>query len=213
MRNCRKALRWEFVLGQSALRLVPVTYFYLYDQNVGLLKVDNRAGLCFIAWVWLQICVLVSQDILGPRVFVRKSWVPLAYDYHPILHEDEENTRVLLGSTSSASAPSSPTLSKFEKPPAGAAESKESKYTLVFDCAICMQRVEVPIVPNTSSSSQSVHSSGGAASTAGIGGSAFIWRRNYMITPCKHVFHKNCLEAAMRYRLQCPICREGLPPL
>jgi hypothetical protein len=45
------------------------------------------------------------------------------------------------------------------------------------------------------------------------GGAAFLWRRRYMVTPCRHVFHSKCLEAAMRYRLQCPICREGLPPL
>jgi len=30
-----------------------------------------------------------------------------------------------------------------------------------------------------------------------------------MVTPCRHVFHSNCLEGWMRFRLQCPNCRYG----
>ena len=38
-------------------------------------------------------------------------------------------------------------------------------------------------------------------------------RRLYMVTPCRHIFHTACLEGWMRFRLQCPICREELPPI
>jgi len=204
MRNCRKALLWEFVIGQSILRLGPILYFYVYKHKVVLLKVDWRTSFVFVAWVWVQICILASQEIFGPRTFVPAYLVPPAYDYHPILHEDEESTRVILGS-SSLSSPSRD--SKSETPRTTAAESKDSKFKRLFDCAICMQHVEVPVIPGTSPGDS------GVASASAGGGSAFLWRRNYMITPCRHVFHTKCLEAAMRYRLQCPICREGLPPL
>lgn len=40
MRNCRHALRWDFVAGQSFLRLLPFAYFYGYGQNVLFAAVD-----------------------------------------------------------------------------------------------------------------------------------------------------------------------------
>jgi hypothetical protein len=70
------------------------------------------------------------------------------------------------------------------------------------DCAICMQVLEVPVV-----------GAGEDASTSAGGVAGMLARRLYMVTPCRHVFHSNCLEGWMRFRLQCPICRENLPPL
>ena len=32
-----------------------------------------------------------------------------------------------------------------------------------------------------------------------------------MITPCKHVFHSECLQAWIVVRLECPICKQVLP--
>jgi len=34
----------------------------------------------------------------------------------------------------------------------------------------------------------------------------------HMITPCDHVFHETCLERWMEQKLECPVCRNGLPP-
>lgn len=33
----------------------------------------------------------------------------------------------------------------------------------------------------------------------------------YYKTPCKHVFHSNCLENWMKIKHECPTCRGGLP--
>ena len=78
------------------------------------------------------------------------------------------------------------------------------KIVYVFDCSICAMDIEVPVVP-----------AGADESTmAGIGGTGMVLqRRLYMVTPCRHIFHANCLEGWMRYRLICPNCREALPPL
>jgi len=65
-----------------------------------------------------------------------------------------------------------------------------------------MQVLEVPVV------------GAGEDASANAGGvAAMLARRLYMVTPCRHVFHSTCLEGWMRFRLQCPICRENLPPL
>ncbi|CCK68363.1 ubiquitin-protein ligase TUL1 KNAG_0A07090 [Huiozyma naganishii CBS 8797] len=36
---------------------------------------------------------------------------------------------------------------------------------------------------------------------------------SYMVTPCNHIFHTECLENWMSYKLQCPVCRTPLPPV
>lgn len=192
-RNCRKALNWEFVAGQSLLRLVPFAYFYAYPHNVLFSKQDFFSLALLSIWLWIQVLLLASQEIIGPRWFVKDGWAPPAYDYHPILREDEEGASLPLGtSTLSSSSPDLARRDSITKDP----NQKAGKRT--FDCAICMQDLEVPILE--------AGAEDGAANL-------MLARRAYMVTPCRHIFHSPCLEGWMRYRLQCPNCREDLPPL
>ena len=276
-RNCRKALRWEFVFGRSVLRLFPPAYFYTYANNVLFLTSAPTAFICLSAWVWLQTLILVSMNLIGPRFFVPQGWAPPAYDYHPILHDgDEEGGGSFLpvgfsvlenqnepsstgnkdkqgnkttGNTfnttsiapisdftsTSVTSPSSQLRSSPSdsvKTVVAATESSrqfKNKKKLIYDCAICMQRINVLVntnplhgshhSSNSGSGSGSARSALATAMTATISsttsGSAagILTRRQYMITPCRHIFHTACLEGWMRYRLQCPICRDVLPPL
>ena len=200
MRNCRKALLWKYVIGQSLLRLVPIAYFYGIYDNVLFVDNDRHALLILAGWVWIQVWVLVIQSILGPRIFVKKSWVPPAYDYHPILREDEEGATMPIGFTQATeAAPSAPSSPTSRRP----SVVEKDKGKRVYDCAICMQDIEVPVVPD----------GGGDASSSASSPANILARRAYMVTPCRHIFHTHCLEGWMRYRLACPICRETLPPL
>jgi hypothetical protein len=206
MRNCRKALLWKYVVGQSALRLVPIAYFWGYENNVLFARADLTMLAVMVGWVWIQIVVLVVQDLVGPRLFVPLSWVPPAYDYHPVLREDEEDARMPIGfATASASADEIRSPTSGESPGRTKTEAKDKdkdKGKRIFDCAICMQSIEVPVIP-----------AGGTGGVEGGLGGNWLARRQYMVTPCRHIFHTPCLEASMRYRLSCPICRETLPPL
>ncbi|KAH9829775.1 RING-H2 zinc finger protein domain, partial [Teratosphaeria destructans] len=200
-RNCRHALELEFVLGQSALRLVPFAYFFAYPHNIIFASRDLIALAVLGGWVWIQACVLVSQEILGPRWFVKGSWMPEAYDYHPVLREDEEAGSTMPIGFSEASATSAPSSPSLERRGSTFKDAKEKgKGKRVFDCAICMQDLEVPVIEAGQS----------GAGEGGLGG-GLLGRRGYMVTPCRHIFHTGCLEGWMKYRLQCPICREGLP--
>ncbi|CCD27372.1 ubiquitin-protein ligase TUL1 NDAI_0K01810 [Naumovozyma dairenensis CBS 421] len=69
--------------------------------------------------------------------------------------------------------------------------SKDEPYTV--DCAICMSPVPVYIEEVEGTHKVDIHS--------------------YMVTPCNHIFHTECLENWMGYKLQCPVCRSSLPPL
>jgi len=204
MRNCRKALLWKFIVGQSILRLVPIAYFYVRPNNIFWVQNDRYAFIVLLAWVWIQVWILIIQEMLGPRLFVPVSWVPPAYDYHPVLREDDEDAKMPIGFTE-ATAPNDDNGSMSPTSTRSAAESKDNKGKRVFDCAICMQEIEVHVVSAATGNESS-------ASASNFTGN-LLARRMYMVTPCRHIFHTKCLESAMRYRLQCPICRETLPPL
>ncbi|KAL8712138.1 MAG: hypothetical protein Q9220_003572 [cf. Caloplaca sp. 1 TL-2023] len=151
MRNCRKALQWRFVAGQSLLRVMPFAYFYLYSDNILFVKTDSNWTVALLGWLWFQVCVLVSQELFGPRYFVPKAcdkWIPLAYEYHPILREEDEESgaSMPIGYTQSTnSAPEAATDSSSG--PDTKTSQASQKGSKSFDCAICMQSFEVPVIP------------------------------------------------------------------
>lgn len=205
-RNCRHALNWEFVLGQSVLRLLPFVYLYGYKHNVLFTNIDYYSLAFLGIWVWIQVLLLASQELVGPRWFLpRGDWAPPAYDYHPVLREDEEGDTMPIGfsqATTDTSTPTSPIQERGSTTSRRGSLAKETreKGKRIFDCAICMQDLEVPVIE------------AGAPKDNSLAG-GLLARRMYMVTPCRHIFHSACLEGWLKYRLQCPICREGLPPL
>jgi transmembrane E3 ubiquitin-protein ligase len=212
IRNCRRALSWRFMIGQSILRLIPFAYLYLKDENVLFTTPDRMTFTIFAGWIWLQLWILAFQDFLGPRLLVPKAWTPDAWDYHPVLREDNlEDGGLPIGLVPE---PGSPTVerekdkdlfrssSNSSEDIKDKSKSSKSKSNIrVIDCAICREDLEVPVMR-----------AGENDPTAG-GVVGVFTRRMYMVTPCRHIFHSTCLEGWMRFRLQCPICREELPPL
>lgn len=196
MRGCRRAYKWEFVLGMSLIRLVPMFYLYLFDGNIIFHEVEPIWAMIISGWVWLQICVLVSQEVLGPRFFVPGNLLPSAYDYHPPLSIPDLESRAAVGDDQ-------PTVST----------DREGGVVVMgpTDCAICMQQIELPreLFAQVEHNEDSI----AGTSTAGSSATALLARRNYMVTPCRHIFHTQCLESWMRFKLQCPTCRNALPPL
>lgn len=171
--------------------------------------------------MWVQVWVLGVQELLGPRFLVPDGWFPAAYDYYPVLPVDDLE-RALPGGRSSSNAGVAG---------GGDGDGRRKGGSRVFDCAICMQSVEVPVMAGGGSSSgpsaagdreleEGDRRGGGATSGSGVvnvggllGQSVYVGRRSYMVTPCRHVFHSGCLEGWMRVRLQCPICRYVFFPL
>jgi hypothetical protein len=205
MRNCRKALRWDFVVGQSVLRLFPFLYFLTARGNVLFIRPDYTTAFIMTGWLWLQAWVLASQDILGPRFFVPRGWAPPAYDYHPTLRDLSGTDEDLEAGGGDLSITS---LRADERDLVSDAKDddkqRKDRKKAMFDCAICMQDIEVPVLPAPSA---------GGGSSVTDGASSILSRRLYMVTPCRHIFHTACLESWMRLRLQCPICRESIPPV
>ncbi|KIH88410.1 ring finger ubiquitin ligase [Sporothrix brasiliensis 5110] len=216
-RNSRRAFAWRFIFGQSLLRLLPIAYFYLRTDNILFAQTDWRAFTALVAWVWVQLWILAAQHELGPRFGIPSSWVPEAWEYHPVLREDNVEAGGLpIGLVSTAEAPAT----SPDEGPAGAAKRRPSNPTpstlasnsiaantniWTMDCAICCEALDVPVVR---AGADEAGVSSVASSVSGV-----LARRQYMVTPCRHIFHTKCLEGWLRFRLQCPICREELPPL
>lgn len=208
LRGSRTSFGWEFIIGTSILRLVPVIYVESFPNPFNHHK-DISFVVFLVIWMSVQIAMMVLQEILGPRFFLSEDYLPKAYDYHPIItkgdiesgfHFDAEN---LICKGDSSNDEDSRTL------------------TYVTDCAICMQKLEIPVVNkpgetnqelnSPSPSHQSLESSSSLLPSFGKA-TNIIARRKYMVTPCNHVFHTDCLENWMMYKLQCPVCRNSLPP-
>lgn len=223
IRNSHRAYSWRFMVGQSVLRAAPIAYFYLRDDNILFAKTDPLAFAILAGWLWIQLWVLAFQDVLGPRYGIPKGWLPEAWDYHPVLREDNLETGGLpiglVGGADDNDEPGSPVNRRMsvsegskstrkERDRDRGKDRKDGKSSRAhiheIDCAICRETLEVPVVP-----------AGADPDAVGAGGSvaATLARRTYMVTPCRHIFHSACLEGWLRFRLQCPICREELPPL
>ena len=202
MRNCRKALRWDFVVGQSFLRLFPFMYFLTVRGNVLFVRPDVTTALVLAGWVWIQVWVLASQDILGPRFFVPRGWAPPAYDYHPLVRDAAGSDDLESGGVLPIGALRADERDLSLDDKGDDKHRQKDKKKAIFDCAICMQEIEVPVLA-ASTGSNSVTD----------GATTILSRRAYMVTPCRHIFHSTCLESWMRLRLQCPICRESIPPV
>lgn len=193
IRNCRRALTWPFVLGQSVLRILPIAYFWVKEDNFLYAQTDRPAFAALCGYLWLQIFILAAQDIVGPRFGIPAGWTPDAWDYHPVLREDNlEAGGLPIGLV----ADDTPGIDRARLDDDD--KSKKRSSTRAIDCAICREVLEVPVL---------------TAEDEDTGVAGAFARRLYMVTPCRHIFHSACLEGWMRFRLQCPICREELPPL
>ena len=239
-RNSRRAFAWRFMAGQSVLRLMPFAYFYLRADNILFVEPDGVSFLVLVGWVWVQLVVLAVQDVLGPRFGLPERWMPEVWEYHPVLREDGVEAGGMpiglvssgMGAAGEDGAGSEDEDDEDESPVAAPGRGRRRSWSFggsagyeavedggrrrerekelgkhgmalrTIDCAICTEVLEVPVVRAN------------AKDPSAAGGLVGVFaRRAYMVTPCRHIFHTKCLEGWFRYKLQCPICREELPPL
>ena len=211
-RGYRKSFLWSFVVGTSIIRLVPFYYLFSTEANILSHHTDDRFALFITGWVGFQVLLLFVQSFWGPRVFIPNGVLPKLYDYHPVLYyssdgDDESDLQNLIRTSGQQHVPTSTTKSpkNGKKQKVDDDENPTGVKRPSVDCAICMMPVELVLVPRK----LLMASSNRLVSSAGL----ILARRRYVVTPCQHVFHTGCMDKWMRSRLQCPICRNPLPPL
>lgn len=202
LRGSRTSFTWEFIISTSILRLLPIIYIEVFKNPFNHHR-DVGFVIFLIIWLLFQISVLFIQEIIGPRFFLNDKYLPQAYDYHPIITKGDIESGFNLDADELISDGSSSTDE----------DSRSLKY--VTDCAICMQKLEIPVL-NTHTNADTISNTDNSASTSILpttsSTTGLMARRKYMVTPCNHIFHTECLENWMMYKLQCPVCRNSLPP-
>lgn len=201
MKNRRRAFLWEFMLGSSMIRILPVWYLCLNTRNPLRHHYDPVLAGITTGWLVVQLFLLYLQQSKGARFWVKENWLPKEYDYHYVLTiKDLEKG----GGFSSDLLAGITTDLNNERPNndadaiAGNTEDGGVVHCKV-DCAICMNEIDLPINTNPDGKAKNQVDK--------------VKSSKYMITPCHHIFHTECLEDWMVYKLQCPVCRTALPPV
>lgn len=163
IQNRTNAILWNFVYCQSILRLLPVWYLSMCPNNVFGHARDPIFFAVVVAWIAIQLILLILQAQFGARLLIDR--LPQVYDYHRPLNADDIDLVI---------------------------ESNDLKRStddveIHVECHVCKKGIKL------SPPSEKVQST------------------DYMVTPCFHLLHTDCLEGVMEYRLQCPRCRNGIP--
>ena len=149
-------------------------------------------GIILNIWLLVQMVVLLSQSHFGARFFIPSTFLPKKYNYHRVLHANRHYNN---NTHQSPEENNDGTSSFFSKLFRGGVRNKKLKYDRVVDnsndeeesvgevvdCVICVCEVD--------------------QSRPAL----------YMLTPCDHIFHTQCLEQWMQVKMECPTCRTQLP--
>lgn len=129
IKNRRRSLSWDFILGTSFIRVLPVAYLCLDTANPVRHGWNPRLISAVVAWVGLQLFLLYLQSQLGPRFWVNERWLPKQYNYHPLMSvADIENGF------------SADILANLKVSQNGGISTAD------IDCAICMSQLTIPVL-------------------------------------------------------------------
>jgi hypothetical protein len=215
--EAKKPMHPYYICGMSITRMVAPLYMFANEGNF-LKEVYPESPTNFfmcqliVFWVVAQAGLLCAQSRFGARFFIPAQFLPPKYDYNrPI-------PTLLLPPGNETANPSEQLQKERELPKTevrslvvpnrelnsrgGVArnrkEGKRTKGETVMTaetvtevrtgcCAPCLECV---ICYNDIDTSN---------------------RTAYMIAPCNHVFHKECLVQWMEVKMECPVCRHNLP--
>mmetsp|Transcript_25043 Transcript_25043/g.36767 ORF Transcript_25043/g.36767 Transcript_25043/m.36767 type:complete len:1157 (-) Transcript_25043:33-3503(-) len=211
--EAKKPLHLHYIYGMSVTRLVAPLYIFAVPNN--FLKHWNpdfpqNIFMCnmLILWVGLQACVLVMQGKYGTRFMIPARFLPPKFDYSrpipPSLLPSptvDESSGGMLDSDVVPVSTTGVTRNRIKgnrsRTGSHGHDSSNGTTTILettndctggenaatLDCVICYNSID------TSN------------------------RRGYMLAPCDHIFHRECLEQWMEVKMECPICRKELPAL
>ena len=198
----------HYIVGMSLTRIMLPLYLFGYSNNfvaVAFPGFKANHGLCaaLVLWVGGQAAVLVLQMKWGTRFFIPAKFLPPKFDYSrplpPALLAQANDSGGSVKSSSSSSSSSATSGGVDSDIEMGTIHSRAPTIAQInpgpnpavqdgsaqgtLDCVICY----CPIDPSD--------------------------RKSYMLAPCEHIFHKDCLVQWMDVKMECPTCRGDLPAI
>jgi len=193
-----------YIFGMSFTRLLAPIYMFGFKSNfVREMNPEfpRNVAVCYalLVWVGLQAVVLYLQGKWGARFMIPARFLPPKFDYSRPIPDSmlpSPSSPSRLNSSASdievggsiASGRGSGSRNRIN---GGSSRHRNvttidespSDMSQTLDCVICYSSIDV-------------HN-----------------HRGYMLPPCDHIFHRQCLEQWMEVKLECPICRKTLPPI
>mmetsp|Transcript_40928 Transcript_40928/g.57572 ORF Transcript_40928/g.57572 Transcript_40928/m.57572 type:complete len:485 (-) Transcript_40928:149-1603(-) len=199
----KRPLHVYYIYGISVTRLVVPLYIFAIPNNF-LKEVFPDAPTNYfmievlVLWLALQTAVLIGQSKYGARFMIPARFLPPKYDYHRAIPATLIPPEALEPQPETTLETSNPASTNSDNPSTGVknrlkgGRQEQNLITTIneppdksptLDCVICCSEVEIRN------------------------------RKGYMLPPCNHIFHKECLVPWMDVKMECPVCRTELPAL
>jgi transmembrane E3 ubiquitin-protein ligase len=207
--EAKRPLHNNFIYGMSISRcVVPFYMFAVRDNFLREVYPDSQPNYVLVEllviWVSLQVVILLAQAKYGARFMIPMRFLPPKYDYHRKLppslmpdNPDQSNSSdqpIVVDPLKSADTDHCQTTGTRNRLKGGRNKGDSSGVSMTsepitsppsssLDCVICCNEI-------------SHHN-----------------RKGYMLAPCDHIFHKDCLIQWMEVKMECPVCRTELPAI
>jgi len=219
--EAKRPLHSYYIYGMSLTRLLAPLYIFAVPNN--FLKevypdAPTNLFMCelLVIWVGIQTAVLIAQGKYGARFMIPARFLPPKFDY----------SRPIPASMLPPGAlelPPSDAPYESERPqevqtllPSDAAPSPDRHSTSVTRNRIKGSRRAVSRTDSSTMTSEPVQQPDASHSLDCVicyNGIDVHNRKGYMLAPCNHIFHRECLVQWMDVKMECPICRTELPSL
>ncbi|GAX23249.1 hypothetical protein FisN_21Hh067 [Fistulifera solaris] len=234
--EAKTPLHNSYILGMSVTRIFAPLYYYALQSNF-LKEVypeaphDTFTCYLLVLWVGLQTAVLYGQRKYGARFMIPARCLPPKFDY----------SRPIPASMLPPGAldPHVPATEAMEDRDAAPQFSIEQ--SLSSDSPSGRHKTAMT-TRNRMRGNRAISRAEGMTTeqhTTGLNGSPLVGstavsnaiqvhglecsicyegidiqkRSEYMLAPCNHLFHRECLVQWMDVKMECPICRTNLPVL
>ncbi|KAL6936616.1 uncharacterized protein HGUI_03621 [Hanseniaspora guilliermondii] len=186
-------LQKRFIVVTALTRLIPVGFFYLKEDNFFQHETSKNWFIVYLVNVSVQVCLLLMQLKYGGRC---------------IISDRVERIIEFILSNGNKSIKHRYNYSKAVTRDQLAQLGDKNE----FVCPICMDNDDIIHlkVSNDVSGGEDDTEETQLLEDSNINDQQ---EENYMITPCNHVYHHDCLSYWMNNKLICPVCRNNLPPL
>lgn len=187
-KDFRNPLHPTYLIGTSITRLFLPLYILLCPQNMFQTQPRIIFSLSLVAYVALQVVILLKQSS-NPRFFIPAQFLPQRYNYQRTITPQ--------------------LLSRIQQ------ESENDTNVHNTNCVICLSPVNIHSyytgsltqLENRTNMGDSYDSDELSRAESGT------MQQIYAITPCNHIFHLACLQQWSDYKMECPTCRQEIPPL
>jgi hypothetical protein len=232
----KKPLHKYYVYGMSISRLIAPLYICCMPNNF-LKEVypDSRSEplLCelMVLWVGIQTAVLMGQGKYGARFMIPARCLPPKFDYSRPLPASmlppgstlDKPRHELIDESHRGSSPTHREKDDVDEATAAADPLPSAARIRHTTAPTTRNRIRNSRRPNgatTSMTTETIRQDAAAADPQHTLDCSICYElidarnpRAYMLAPCNHLFHRDCLIQWMDVKMECPICRTNLPAL